>query len=104
MVEARAGRRGGVVDARPADAAAETLELTPALTSEAHLVVLSHVSPFSNQLLVSLGPLSQKLLSSHRRVWSGPHRQVAPSVIIEREQQIQEKIQEQTASGEQFPR
>jgi hypothetical protein len=57
------------------------------------------LSRFSNQPLVSLGPLSQKLLSSHRRVWSGPHRQVAPSVIIEREQRIQEKIEEQTASG-----
>jgi inner membrane protein involved in colicin E2 resistance len=33
------------------------------------------------------------------QLWGGPHRQVAPSVTIERERQVRERVQEQTASG-----
>lgn len=41
----------------------------------------------------------QRLVTEVAQLWGGPHRQVAPSVIVERERQVDEKVQEQTPSG-----
>ena len=45
------------------------------------------------------GEFDQRLVTEVVQLWGGPHRQVAPSVMIERERQVQETVQEQTASG-----
>jgi inner membrane protein involved in colicin E2 resistance len=45
------------------------------------------------------GEFDQRLVTEVAQLWGGPHRQMAPSVIVERERQVQEKVQQQTSSG-----
>lgn len=45
------------------------------------------------------GEFDRRLATEVAQLWGGPHRQVAPSAFVERERQVKEKVQEQTASG-----
>jgi inner membrane protein involved in colicin E2 resistance len=45
------------------------------------------------------GEFDQRLASDVAQLWGGRHRQTAPSVLVERERQVDEKVKEQTASG-----
>jgi len=45
------------------------------------------------------GEFNQRLATEVAQLWGGPHRQIAPTVVVEREKQVKEKVEEQTASG-----
>ena len=46
------------------------------------------------------GEFDARLAQEVAQLWGGPHRQVAPAVLVERDRQVREKVQQQTASGE----
>lgn len=46
------------------------------------------------------GEFDSRMVTEVAQLWGGPHRQVAPTVLIERERQVEETIQQQTASGQ----
>ena len=46
------------------------------------------------------GEFDSRMATEVAQLWGGPHRQVAPSVLIERERQVEETVQQQTPSGQ----
>jgi inner membrane protein involved in colicin E2 resistance len=46
------------------------------------------------------GEFDARLAGEVAQLWGGPHRQIAPTIIIQRERQYQEKLREETPSGQ----
>jgi inner membrane protein involved in colicin E2 resistance len=46
------------------------------------------------------GEFDSRMATEVAQLWGGPHRQIAPSVLIERERQVEETVQQQTPSGQ----
>jgi inner membrane protein involved in colicin E2 resistance len=46
------------------------------------------------------GEFDSRMATEVAQLWGGPHRQIAPSVLIERERQVEETVKQQTPSGQ----
>jgi inner membrane protein involved in colicin E2 resistance len=46
------------------------------------------------------GEFDSRMAAEVAQLWGGPHRQVAPTVLIERERQVEETVRQQTPSGQ----
>jgi inner membrane protein involved in colicin E2 resistance len=46
------------------------------------------------------GEFDSRMATEVAQLWGGPHRQVAPTVLVERERQVQEMVQQQAPSGQ----
>lgn len=68
------------------------------------ILVVSTVAWFvlGTSVTARSGEFDARLAREVAQLWGGFHRQVAPVVLVERERQVRENVQQQTASGRTF--